>query len=286
MALEDNAVVTAAVGYVFTGTVGQASPTPAEVDAVDPERYGCQVLNVTVSGSPESYVLTVGTDHTAALPFASTPDQVLTAVEALPSVGVGNLIVEGTDISADGFTVTVTGALQGTLLNLTGTATGGTSPEVEVTVVTAPNGWDNIGHTSRDDMPEFAFDGGDTAVKGTWQRKNLRTVLSGDPVADSVTINLNQWTKDALTLYYGEDAANTPGVFGVDGDFTAVERAILVIIVDGDTRIAFYAAKASVTRADSINMPVDDFAELPIKATFLKLTGRRLYDWISLDTLS
>ena len=138
-----------------------------------------------------------------------------------------------------------------------------------------------MGHTSRDDMPEFGFDGGDTTVKGTWQKKRLREVATGDPLADHLSVHLEQWDRNSLELYYGEDAANTDGIFGVSGDFNPIECAFLVIIVDGDARIAFYAPKASVKRDDSINIPVDEFSTLPVKATFLDLPGHRLYDWIS-----
>lgn len=188
MALNDDAVLTAAVGYVFKGPIGTPAPTPTELAALD---------------------LTT---------FAS--------------------------LHVD---------------------------------------WAQVGHTSRDDMPEFGFTGGDTTVKGTWQKKRLREIATGDPVADFVKITLEQFDSASLALYYGADAAATPGVFGVDGNFTPVEAALLVIIVDGDVVLGFYSAKASIKRDDSINLPVDDFAGLPIKATFLDHPGFRLYDWINED---
>jgi hypothetical protein len=132
-------------------------------------------------------------------------------------------------------------------------------------------------------MPEFAFDGGNTEIKGTWQKKRLREIATGDPVADSVTIKLSQWDKTTLELYFGADSAATTGVFGVSGDFAPIEKALLVVIVDGTVRVGFYSPKASIKRDDSVQLPVDDFATLPVKATFLNLGSRRLYDWISAD---
>src|SRR5699024_3198980 len=190
MALNDNAVVTPAVGYVFTAAPGTAAPTPTELSALDLDTFA--------------------------------------------------------DLAPD---------------------------------------WTQVGHTSRETMPEFGFEGGDTEMKGTWQKKRLREISTGDPVADSVTIVLEQFDADALELYYGENAASDPGVFGVSGDFVPVERALLIIIVDGDTRIAFYAAKASIKRDESIDLPVDGFAGLPVKATFLDHEGSRLFDWISEELL-
>jgi hypothetical protein len=38
-----------------------------------------------------------------------------------------------------------------------------------------------------------------------------------------------------------------------------------------------------VKRDDSIEIPVDGFAGLPIRATFLDMSGRNRFEWISLD---
>lgn len=282
MAQKDNAVVTAAVGYVFVhNTPGAVAPTPAELDALDPETFGAQKHVVSVTGTPTSYTLVVDGDATDVLPLASTAAVVQAAIEAIEGVGVGNVEVTGTSAVSPGLTIYFTGALLGSEVTVAeGTYVAGTSPDTTI-VTTSPNGWKNLGHTSRDDMPEWGFDGGDTEVKGTWQKKRLREVATGDPVADSVLVNLQQWDMDSLELYFGADSAGTPGIFGVSGDFAPVEKAFLVIIVDGSVRLGFYASKASLKRDDSIDMPVDEFASLPVRATFLNLGARRLYDWIS-----
>ena len=158
MALNDKAVVTAAQGYVFTAPAGTAAPTPAELDAIDPEVFGAQVLTLALTGTPADVTLTVGTDSTDALPTTATPDQIQAALEALPGVGAGNLkVVGGTSLEAPGIDIAVIGTKQGQALEIE-------SDDVTVTVKTPVNGWNNIGHTSRDDMPEFGFDGGDTEV--------------------------------------------------------------------------------------------------------------------------
>ena len=60
-----------------------------------------------------------------------------------------------------------------------------------------PSTWTVLGHTSRNDMPEFGFDGGDSEVKGTWQKKKLKEVTTEDPV-DYLTIYLQQFDEAAL----------------------------------------------------------------------------------------
>lgn len=153
---------------------------------------------------------------------------------------------------------------------------------LENTSAWTPTTWKLVGHTSRNDMPEFGFDGGDTEVKGTWQRKKLKEVQTSDLV-DSLTIKLQQFDEDALELYYGANASVTEGEFAVSGTFSPVERALLVVIQDGTTRLGFYASKASIKRDDAIDLPVDDFASLPIKATFLNNSTDPLFKWINED---
>jgi hypothetical protein len=188
MAINDNAVLTAAIGYVYTAAVGTAAPTVAQLSGLD-------LL------TPAAWVAT---------------------------------------------------------------------------------GWDLVGHTSRNDLPEFGYDGGDTEVKGSWQKKKLRELVTDDP-EDFLTLKLEQFDANALTLYYGANVSATAGEFGVSAtDFSPVERALLVVIVDGSFRIGFHAHKASVKRDDSIELATDDFGTLPVKAKFLQHQTNALFKWINI----
>lgn len=284
MSQNDKAVITAAQGFVFTAPVGTAAPTPAELDDLNPATFGAKVLTIKSTGTPTSYTLTVGAGTTPSLAASAGPAVVQAALEALATVGSGNVLVTGINVlDTDGLDVAIVGAKQGTSITITGTPSGGTSPTIVVTTKTALNGWITTGHTSRNDMPEFGFDGGDFEVRGTWQNENLREVTT-KVVADFVTVVLEQFDLNSFELYYGVNASGTPGVFGVAGGTPVpVEKAFLVIIVDGTARVGFYAIKASIRRDDSIKLPVDEFAGLPIRATFLKHGANRLCDWISED---
>lgn len=145
--------------------------------------------------------------------------------------------------------------------------------------------WNNIGHTSRDELPEFGFDGGDVETRGTWQNDALKTVVT-DPPVDYVVFNLHQFDYEGLSLYYGTgSASNTPGEFAVQAASTgATQRALLIVIVDGPVQIALYAHKTDLRREDSISLAVDEFAYLPIRATFLQDGAAPLFSWIGVDT--
>lgn len=285
MAQNDQAVITAAVGYVFTATPGTAAPTPSELAALDPELFGAQAHDVKLASGTASggtFTVTVESDTTGNLAWDISAANLQAAIEALDDVGAGNVIVTGTSLVSPGFIVKFVGALQGedVTVSVDDTNLTGSTPNLTSSVTTALVGWTPVGHTSRNDMPEFGFEGGDKEVRGTWQNAQLREVQTETP-ADYLTLFLHQFDTKSFELYYGPNASVTSGVFGVSGEETTNEKAFLVIIVDGDEKIGFYAPKASVRRDDAIQMPVDDFASLPIRATFLKMPARRLYDWIN-----
>jgi hypothetical protein len=144
--------------------------------------------------------------------------------------------------------------------------------------------WVNVGHTSRDDLPEWGLDGGDLETKGTWQNESLREVETKSTV-DYLTFKLHQFDSGAFELYYGKDALpTTPGVFGVAGGTTVpVEKALFIVIVDGQNKIGFHAHKASFRRDDSVEMASDEFAALPIRATLLRHNNEVKFSWINKD---
>lgn len=292
MALDDSEVVVAAVGYLYINdTLGAVAPTPDEIDDYDPATFGGQTSKVKITGSPTggTFTLTVGGDTTSALPYNVGKQAFQNAIEALASVGAGNTSVAGTAISdSNGYDVTFAGDLLGETVTVTSTAgslTGGTSPAVPVTTPTAASGWINLGHTSRTKLPEFGYEGAKLEMKGSWQKQRLRQVWGAQPIEDSVKVELEQWNRRTLELYFGADVAEEDGVFGVSGDWTPVEKAFLTVLVDQEVNLGCYASKASIARDAAVGIPIDDFSVLPVKAAFLNMGTRRLYDWISNDLI-
>lgn len=340
MSFNDEAVLTAAVGYVYIAPPGTPRPSPAALETLDPEVFGSASSKVTASAVPTggTFALTVGegvvapkqaavtvpatadkqtaatvpaTDVTAVptpdpkakstkgataevsakaapsgttldLPFDSGAAEVQTALENIEGVGAGNVKVTGGGFLEDGFVVAFIKDLGEENVGVTVVSKlEPASVTVSSDVATAPNGWTNIGHTSRDDLPEFGFDGGDVETRGTWQNESLREVVT-EPIADYLNIFLAEMDLESFELYYGRNASKTPGVFGVAGGTqTPTERALFIIIVDGDTKLGFYAPKASIRRDDSIQLAVDEFATLPVRATFLKYGSANVYEWVS-----
>lgn len=283
MALTDSAVFTAATGYVFTGPVGTAAPTPEQLKDFDPDTFGAGSYTLDITSTEDDFKVkvTVGdSDHTGQttdpISKEASAAEIQEAIGKLSNVGSGNVVVkDGTD--AKKFTVYFVGALADKNAVL---EAGAGATAVNIAAKDVVSGWSSIGHTAEEDLPEFGYEGGDKETKGSWQRKTLREVTTENPV-DYVTVKCLQFDNETLELYYGKNASNKENVFGVNGgDSPAVERAVLIVMVDGSYKIAFSAAKASTRRDEAIALAKDEFSVLPIRATFVKHPGRHLFEWI------
>lgn len=271
MAFNDNAVFTASTGYVYMAPVGTAAPTPKQLKYFDPETFGAQTYTLKVTGS-SPYTLSVGSDTTEELKAEASPAEIQAELEKLKSVGTGGAVVSGTS-AKEGLTVSFVGNNFGKAIELKG-ASG-----ANVALLSQASGWEPIGHTNNDDLPEFGYDGGDSETRGSWQKKVLKTITTETPV-DFVTIKALQFDMDTLEYYYGKNASKVANVFGVDSaNASDVEKAVLIVLKDGIFSIAFSAAKAGLRRDESISLESDDFATLPLKATFVKHPGRHLFEW-------
>lgn len=146
-------------------------------------------------------------------------------------------------------------------------------------ITTVGGTWKSVGHTSRDDLPQFGYDGGDTSVQGTWQNASFREVVTEAP-ADFLTFNALQVDSQVLSMYYGQALTATSGVVNVPNSPTGtLEQALLVIIVDGPRRVYFHASGVSIRREGAIEPSVDSFMQFPIRATFLKISTNPIYSW-------
>src|SRR5829696_315669 len=68
--------------------------------------------------------------------------------------------------------------------------------------------WENVGHTSLEDVFSITSDGGDATTLGTLQNKALRTTYS--PRTESFAVTVQQFDRKSLRLYYGANAPLLP----------------------------------------------------------------------------
>lgn len=140
--------------------------------------------------------------------------------------------------------------------------------EVPTDLLNPGSEWDNIGHTDIEQVIEFTSEGGETTTKGTLQNPNLRTQTSAR--SESFGVNLQQFTADALKLYYGSNAEDvaTGQFLGVPTNPEATECAFLAVFLDGTTAFAIYAPKVSILRGDDPEIDdTENFASLPLQIT-------------------
>lgn len=271
MTMNDNAVFTASTGYVYKAEPGTAAVTPKQLANFDPETFGSHAYEVLVTGP---FTLSVDEAATPEQGADSSAAEIQAALQSLETVGNANVVVAPKD-GEGSFSVHFVGDLYGSEVALTAGAEGGAT----VSETAKPLGWEPVGHTAEEELPEFGYEGGESESRGTWQKKNLRQVSTENPV-DYVTIRAQQFDMDTLELYYGKNASTAANVFGVEDPSSAgVDKAFMIVMIDGDFKIAFSAAKATVGREESISLESDSFATLPLRATFVKHPGRHLFEW-------
>lgn len=124
--------------------------------------------------------------------------------------------------------------------------------------------WENVGHTSLEDIFSIASDGGEATVIGTLQNKSLRTAYSSR--TETMTFTLQQFDVNSLKLYYGSNATVGPGgEVQVPSNPTPTIKAFLAVFTDGESKFAFYAPKAEIFRADDMAISdTESLAGLPI----------------------
>jgi len=127
--------------------------------------------------------------------------------------------------------------------------------------------WTEMGHTSMQDILSSASEGGDVTTLGSLQAKTLRQSVATR--TESYNMNLLQFDKDSLKLYYGANSVVTAeGHVQVPQDATPTEVAWLVVFYDGTTTAGIYAPKVSIFRSDDLSISdTENLAQLPLKVT-------------------
>ncbi|MFF2808640.1 hypothetical protein ACFVT2_15985 [Streptomyces sp. NPDC058000] len=131
------------------------------------------------------------------------------------------------------------------------------------------SGWENVGHTKLDALPEFGRDGDDPEIKGSWQNAKLRATTPD--VTYSITFQSIQATALTYQLYFGAGpaAVQADKWFRIPATPTPQTKALLVVLVDGTSYLPLYHPRVSLLGSDAVGMSSDDFVFFPIKGTFL-----------------
>lgn len=149
------------------------------------------------------------------------------------------------------------------------------SPEALATAL----GMHHLGHTDLEEDVEGDEEGGDSEVRGTRQKPNLRERV--EPVVEYMTVNLVQFTPASLDLYYGPGARVENGRYITPANTRrATEGALLVVYCDGERNLGEYIRKCSARGGGPLGREAENFLRLPIRFTPLATSGGGT-EWIS-----
>lgn len=125
-----------------------------------------------------------------------------------------------------------------------------------------PTGWDNIGHTSKDDVVNFAKDGGDKTSLDTMLAAGVRTVYSSE--AWTLNVAALQAAKSVLDLAFNGDFDDDDGYI-VPASNVGTNSAAFLLMQDGTAQMGFYLPNTSIKLGDAVK--IDDpatFLEFPL----------------------
>lgn len=125
--------------------------------------------------------------------------------------------------------------------------------------------WENLGHSSPEEILNIASEGGDVTTLRSLQNSALRT--SRTPVTESFGLNLLQWTEQTLKLYYGSNATvDAGGAVQVPTNPTPTNVAFLAVFTDGANQFDIYAPSVEISRGDDIDLSdTESLASIPLQ---------------------
>jgi hypothetical protein len=129
-----------------------------------------------------------------------------------------------------------------------------------------PASWENLGHTSKDNLPAFTRDGGDKTVLDSWLEDSIGTVYAS--TAWSLGINPIQVDKNALDLGFGGNF-DVDGGYIVPGSTSGTAKALVLLMTDGTGTMLFYIPNTNVSLADAPSLDSTKYMEISLSASIL-----------------
>lgn len=151
------------------------------------------------------------------------------------------------------------------------------APADKASLLAPTTPWEELGHTSVEDILSWATEGGESTTLGSLQAPSLRTTTS--PRTESFTTTLLQWDEATLPFYFGENMELIPGstiLYGVNSNPSPVIKALLIVLEDGQNVFPIYAPSASIGRGDDLSIDsTEDLAGLPVQINLQNYNGNK-----------
>lgn len=133
-------------------------------------------------------------------------------------------------------------------------------------------GWDLLGGTSSENPPSFDKDGGDTTQQNVWEEAAVYTTQ--EPTSLSLSVNVVRVAKESLELVFPGGKWDDETKSYEVGNIGAVEKALFVVMIDGDKRAGFYLPKVSLSVGDMPEIDTENFFEAQMSAQILTSTKK------------
>lgn len=152
----------------------------------------------------------------------------------------------------------------------------GTKPPADLLEPTVP--WENMGHTSLEDILSLSSEGGEARTLGTLQAPQLRTSYSTR--TETVRVNLQQFDEGALKLFFGansERTADDARFLGVAANPAPTKAAFMAVYVDDANVFALWSPSTEILRGDDFEIADNEsLVSLPldVKPMFYVPSGK------------
>lgn len=138
----------------------------------------------------------------------------------------------------------------------------------------APEGWVDLGHTSKENTIEFSKDGGDKTQLDTWYADAVRVVYGA--MQWGMSVAALQMTKQTLDLAFQGEMDATNGRYIVPASSGATRGQLAILFQDVTDSMVFYLPNTQTLLGDAPSVNVEGFFEVQLSVSILstqKLTA-------------
>lgn len=130
-----------------------------------------------------------------------------------------------------------------------------------------PAGWENLGHTSKDNLFSFSVNGGDKTTLDSYLSDGIKVIYA----AKQWTLGINslQVDKNALDLAFNGSFDPATGGYIVPSSNDGLARALFLYLTDGTGSLGFYVPNTTITLGDAPSIDPAKFFEVPLSASIL-----------------
>ena len=129
-----------------------------------------------------------------------------------------------------------------------------------------------IGHTSKENPPSLAKEGGEVTNFDSWDTPALRSVVS--TTNWSLTVNALSITKETLEMAFpGGQWDTVTKSYKIPAKQATVSKSILVLMKDNESGVAaFYFPRGAIAIGDAPSIATDGFFEIQLAISALTST--------------